>query len=303
MQNYTPLDISSSVPPQNQPKRSMSNRLKFSLISTLVLVLGIASGYVLISRGIIFSEQACGTGGCGTKKCVLEFTKSSNKTNVKPGDSIEFTLNFKNTGSANCTGGGVGLKDRIADGLTFVSETHSDNLRPGYASAKSSAYVEKDKTVEYNGDIVSPGESGYAKIIVKVNEIGGCGSKATLYNTGEINAAEFNYEWQKSNTVTLNVSKECITPTSTPTNTPSPTPTPVPKCGSDCSSSSGCPASTSCVQGKCVLNECLASGTVCDETKCTVIPPTPTPSPTPTTCPVPEKVSNLKVTCPVCEAQ
>ena len=63
--------------------------------------------------------------------CTMEIEKTGTPE-VNPGGTINYTITFKNTGTADCTGGGVELKDFYADDTTFVSATPAptggDNL-------------------------------------------------------------------------------------------------------------------------------------------------------------------------------
>ena len=65
------------------------------------------------------------------KFCELTLYKSVDKTNAKPGDELNYTIKIKNTGTANCTGGGVRIVDIHDPNLTFISESHSSNILGG----------------------------------------------------------------------------------------------------------------------------------------------------------------------------
>ncbi|PIS41930.1 MAG: hypothetical protein COT25_00455, partial [Candidatus Kerfeldbacteria bacterium CG08_land_8_20_14_0_20_42_7] len=61
--------------------------------------------------------------------CNLVITKSVNKTNSVPGDTLIYTLNFQNTGTADCTGGGVRVDDAVPVGVTYNgTHTQSSNV-------------------------------------------------------------------------------------------------------------------------------------------------------------------------------
>lgn len=254
MQNYTPLDVSSVIPPPRAPKNSIGTRAKIALLSGFVMLVGVVSGFLLISNGVIFQNQAWETSQSATAKC------NSNGT-------IDIEAKFTNN---------------EPDQPWQAMDVKAKDLQTG---------VEADM-----GTVLPGGQS--KTVTIQTNR--------ESLNSGVV---QFSLEWtQQSRTdvdtrsASYQAAGPCIspTPTVTPTPTNTPTPTPVPQCGSSCQSDAGCPSSTKCSGGKCVLDACLESGTVCEPDKCTVIPPTPTPTPTPTSCPVPEKVNNIKVTCPNC---
>lgn len=54
-------------------------------------------------------------------ECVMEIEKTGTPEEVMPGDDIRYTITIKNTGTANCTGGGVELKEFYDAETEFVS--------------------------------------------------------------------------------------------------------------------------------------------------------------------------------------
>jgi uncharacterized repeat protein (TIGR01451 family) len=144
-------------------------------------------------------------------QCVLEITKSVSKTSALVGDTFTYTLNFKNSGTANCTGGGVRVVDYLPVEVEYLSQTHSSNVTPGYGTTP--VYQNEGHLVTWNADTLTPGESGSATITVKVKERASCGNYA-ITNKGKITSLEYNNfgTWVQSNVVTTNVTNTCEEP-------------------------------------------------------------------------------------------
>lgn len=143
--------------------------------------------------------------------CVLQITKSVNKTTASVGETITYTLDFKNTGTADCTGGGVRVVDPLPTHVQYVSETHSSDVAPGYGSM--SVYDASTHTVYFNARTLTPGESGFATITVKVKEPASCGN-FSFENKAKITAAELNNfsTWVYSAPVRTDVTNACQAP-------------------------------------------------------------------------------------------
>lgn len=142
-------------------------------------------------------------------QCILEITKSVDKTTALIGDTLVYTLNFKNNGTANCTGGGVRVMDFLPVQVEYQSETHTSNVTAGYGSAP--VYDSAAHLVTWNADILTPGETGSATITVKVKQPAVCGNYA-ITNKGKVSSAEYNNfgTWIYSNVVTTNVTNACV---------------------------------------------------------------------------------------------
>ncbi len=148
-------------------------------------------------------------------ECKLEISKSANKATAAPYDYVEYTINFKNIGQKNCTGGGVKVWDVLDAGLTYQSETHSSNVTGGYQS--DPVYKSSDRTLRWNADVLTPNESGWVKFKAKVNTPSSC--SVTVPNKAKITAYEYNNfnDYEVSNVVDLLVEKDCTPPPSAPT--------------------------------------------------------------------------------------
>ena len=147
------------------------------------------------------------------KVCELTLTKSVNKTTALPGDELIYTLIIKNTGTKDCTGGGVQIVDIHDVNLSYVSETHSANLTAGYNGTP--LYTAGTRTLVWNGNILTPGEEGTITWIGKVNPDLSCGVITKIPNQAKATAFELNNftTWVYSNTVETSVTKDCPTPT------------------------------------------------------------------------------------------
>ncbi len=144
--------------------------------------------------------------------CELTLNKSVDKTTAKPGDELTYTINIKNTGTGNCTGGGVKIYDIHDANISFLSETHTENINAGYGN--NPVYNASTKTLSFNGNTLTPGEEGTITWKGKVNDSLACGTNIVVKNTAKATAQELeNFtKWAYSNTVVTNVSQSCDTP-------------------------------------------------------------------------------------------
>ncbi len=142
------------------------------------------------------------------KECKLEITKSADKSSITPGEEVTFTLNFKNIGDADCTGGGVKIKDVVDSKLIYVSSTNSSNVTPGYGSLP--LYNSTNRTLYWNANTLNPGETGWVEWKGRVKQDLACGN-FEVKNTGYITAKEYsNFAvWVPSNEVVVNGNNSC----------------------------------------------------------------------------------------------
>lgn len=127
-------------------------------------------------------------------RCILEITKQVNKTTANPGDQLTYTINFKNIGKLNCTGGGVKIEDTVNPLLTYITESHSSNVDAGYYSP-----VFDGSILRWNAHTLVPGESGWVSWSANIKQPP-CGP-FDIPNTARISATELNWQWVESNTV------------------------------------------------------------------------------------------------------
>ena len=92
------------------------------------------------------------------KYCELTLQKEVSTSTAKPGDELTYTIKIRNTGTADCTGGGVKILDIHDANITYISETHTANLNAGYGNTP--VYTAATKTLHWNGNTLTPGEEG-----------------------------------------------------------------------------------------------------------------------------------------------
>lgn len=153
-------------------------------------------------------------------QCSLDIGKQVNLLSVQSGDLITYTLNFRNVGNGNCTGG-VRVKDIVSQNLSFLFETHTFNVLAGYGSEP--LYNAGTRTLSWDAQTLMPGDFGSVSWTAKVNQAQACGN-FDLPNAGSVIAATTS--WVNSNTVHTTVIPSCAAPT--PTLTPTPNPGSVP---------------------------------------------------------------------------
>lgn len=141
-------------------------------------------------------------------KCMLNIEKEVDKISANIGDTLTYTLNFSNSGNADCTGGGVKIKDIVSDNIYFANETHSANVASGYGG--DLIYNSTSRTLLWNASTLSPQESGWVSWKAVINNPEGCGS-FNIYNIGSITSWEYSGfdTWVKSNEVKTTFSKTC----------------------------------------------------------------------------------------------
>ncbi len=149
-----------------------------------------------------------------TPVCTLSITKSASASTVNPGAQFTYTLTITNTGTANCTGGGVKIEDVLAANLQFVEASASNNITLGYEGKP--LFTTADRTVRFNGETLTPGETGTMTITVAAPTPTTCGD-VTITNTAKTTAKELNNfnNWVTSNTVTITVDNDCVPVTPT----------------------------------------------------------------------------------------
>ena len=146
------------------------------------------------------------------KYCELTLQKEVSSTTANPGDELTYTIKIRNTGTADCTGGGVKILDVHDANLTYVSETHTSNLNAGYGNIP--VYTAATKTLTWNGNTLTPGEEGTIVWKGKVKENLACDTTTVIHNTAKATAYELNNftNWAFSNTVETSVHKACYIP-------------------------------------------------------------------------------------------
>jgi len=145
------------------------------------------------------------------KKCELEVTKTVDKHSATPGEELTYEIKVKNTGTADCTGGGVKIEDVLDSNFEYVSNTYTSNFSEGYGSAP--VYTASTRTIRFNGNTLTPGESGTIVLFGKVSTPNTCGDYV-VKNQAKATAYELNSftTWVYSSIVKTNVDYDCETP-------------------------------------------------------------------------------------------
>lgn len=185
----------------------------------------VAGGFVNVSPLVTTSYKAVFTGPGGEiachatvkvkstpspKYCQLEISKSADVTSAAPGTYVWYTINFKNIGTKDCTGGGVQVLDVVDSRLEYIEESHSPDVNAGYGG--DPIYKASDRTLRWNANTLTPGESGWVKWKAKVGTPTACSE--TIPNTAKITAYEYDTftRFETSNTVNVAVSRNCTNP-------------------------------------------------------------------------------------------
>jgi uncharacterized repeat protein (TIGR01451 family) len=143
--------------------------------------------------------------------CRLEVTKVVDKTTARVNDTLTYTITVKNTGTTDCTGSGVKIEDVLSDKLTYLTQSTSFNITPGYDGGIP-VYTTGDRTLHFNGNILNPGEQGTMTVQARVNTPASCGDYE-IPNQARATAFEMNNfgTWASSQTVRTTVDNDCVT--------------------------------------------------------------------------------------------
>lgn len=91
--------------------------------------------------------------------CDMDIAKAVNRSSAVPGEEVTYRIEIVNSGTANCTGGGVQIFDEIPNNLTYKRERHANN---GSFTGNQSG------TLRWNFDVMVPGESGWVEWDAKI---------------------------------------------------------------------------------------------------------------------------------------
>ena len=143
--------------------------------------------------------------------CRLEVTKVVDKTTARVNDTLTYTITVKNTGTTDCTGSGVKIEDILSDKLTYLTQSTSFNITPGYDGGIP-VYTTADRTLHFNGNILNPGEQGTMTVKAQVNAPASCGDYE-IPNQARATALELNNfgNWASSQTVKTMIDNDCVT--------------------------------------------------------------------------------------------
>lgn len=143
--------------------------------------------------------------------CRLEVLKTVDKTTAAVNDTLTYTITVKNIGTTDCTGSGVKIEDVVSDKVTYLTNTVSSNFRAGYEGIP--VYTTADRTLHFNGNVLSPNESGTITWTGRINTPTTCGNFEVL-NQAKATALELdNFNtWAYSQTVRTQVTNACVDP-------------------------------------------------------------------------------------------
>lgn len=174
-----------------------NNYKKLGLFSTIVVIAAVGALFAYVNASASYYP---------VRGCELTIQKSVDTTKAYDGDILTYTLNIKNVGTGNCTGGGVKIEDTVDSRLEFVREWRTYNIAPGYGS--SPVYTSATRILTWNADVLEPGETGSISWEAKVVNTT-CAVKE-VQNIARITSWEYNWSWVYSNTVVTDVSsKSC----------------------------------------------------------------------------------------------
>ena len=137
-------------------------------------------------------------------ECILDIKKTANLENAVPGDTIVYTITVKNTGTKDCTGGGVKIQDILDSKLQFVSETHSTNFSAGWHDIP----FNDNNALIWNGHEMTPGTSGTITVTAKVKTPEICGDYS-ISNTARASSNEYHWVWVNGTSVTTAIKNTC----------------------------------------------------------------------------------------------
>jgi uncharacterized repeat protein (TIGR01451 family) len=143
--------------------------------------------------------------------CELEITKVVDKSTAQVGDELTYTIKVKNVGNGNCTGNGVKIEDQLDPHIEYLEHTLTSNLQAGYLS--NPVYKASNRTLYFNGDVLTPGEEGTIVWVGKVTAPEQCGD-FTIKNQAKTTAKELNnfLTWVKSSYVSTDIDHDCPPP-------------------------------------------------------------------------------------------
>ena len=143
---------------------------------------GGTSGTIMADKYDISHLTFCGNKQVA-KKCELTLTKQLLTSEpIQPGDEIEYYLTLENTGTANCTGGGVRLKDYWGSDFNYVT------YRLGGSYPSNQAFQQSTEYGQWNFATLNPGDFREVWLDLQVKESLACDS--TVVNKAKYYANE-----------------------------------------------------------------------------------------------------------------
>ena len=150
-------------------------------------------------------------------QCLLTLVKTVDAVDTQT-NTITYKLVLTNTGTADCTGGGVRIDDAIPTNTTYANwHDQSTNIDFGY---DYTSFGPKNTTgyngtlISWNGRVLAPQETGWMKFKVNVRTLNECEeldikNSAKVYADQLQNANVAGFEYLPSNEVTTHFSAPC----------------------------------------------------------------------------------------------
>ena len=165
------------------------------------------------------AETADGTSDCVSRitiiclppvpaDCRLEVIKTVDRSSANVSDTLTYNITVKNTGTTDCTGSGVKIEDVVNNNLAYLTSSVSSNFRTGYEGIP--VYTMSDRTLHFNGLVLSPNESGTITWTGRITAPSTCGD-FEIPNQAKATALELNNfgTWAFSQTVLTAVNNDC----------------------------------------------------------------------------------------------
>ena len=142
-------------------------------------------------------------------KCELDVKKTVDKSTANVGEEVTYTITVKNIGTADCTGGGVKIYDVVDTNLAYKSHTFTSNFSAGYGG--SPVYTPSDRTLRFNGNVLTPNEAGTIVWTGTVKNPTQCGD-FVVKNQAKATAKELNNfnTWVYSQIVKTTIDNDCV---------------------------------------------------------------------------------------------
>lgn len=168
----------------------------------------------------LVAQSADGSGSCTASvtitclpptpvDCRLEVVKTVDKAAANVGDILTYNITVKNIGTTDCTGSGVKIEDVVNANLTYLTQSVSSNLTAGYEGIP--VYTANDRTLHFNGNVLTPNESGTITWTGRVTAPTTCGD-FQVPNQAKATALELNNfnTYAYSQTVVTQINNDCV---------------------------------------------------------------------------------------------
>lgn len=148
-------------------------------------------------------------------ECKLSVDKWVSAETAKPGSELTYTIKVYNYGTADCTGGGVMVRDHLPKKFVYSSYEIDGDISAGYDT--HGVYDAEAHSLYFNAHTLVPKEGGTIKVHGRIAEVNSC-EDFTIENQAKATARELNNftEWSYSNIVKTAVDVDCTPETPAP---------------------------------------------------------------------------------------